>query len=185
MFGGNAIKTVLLLGALTGLLLMAGYIIGGQSGLIIALVLAVVMNFGSYWFSDKIALRMGGAREVSYDEAPQLHDLVNQVAQMSGMPKPRVAIVNSPAPNAFATGRNPNHAVVAVTTGIMHILDRRELVGVLAHEMGHVRNRDILVSAIAATVAGAITTLAHIAQWGMLFGGMGGRDDRGTAVSSG
>jgi heat shock protein HtpX len=178
VFSGNALKTALLLGALTGLLLLAGEIIGGQTGLVFALVLAVVMNFGSYWFSDRIALRMGGAREVTYDQAPQLHDIVAEVAQMSGMPKPRVAIINSPAPNAFATGRDPNHAVVAVTSGIMGILDRRELVGVLAHELGHVRNRDILVSAIAATVAGAITMLAHIAQWSMIFGGYGGGRDR-------
>ncbi len=178
MFNGNAIKTVLLLGVLTGLLLLIGDLLGGRGGMLIAFVFAVIMNFGSYWFSDRIALAMGGAREVSYQEAPELHELVAEVAQLSGMPMPRVAIVPADAPNAFATGRDPNHAVVAVTTGILRLLDRRELRGVLAHELGHVRNRDILVSAIAATIAGAITMLAHMAQWGLMFGGYGRRDDR-------
>ncbi len=178
MFSGNAIKTVLLLGVLTGLLLLIGDLLGGRGGMLIAFVFAIIMNFGSYWFSDRIALAMGGAREVSYQEAPELHELVAEVAQLSGMPMPRVAIVPADAPNAFATGRDPNHAVVAVTTGILRLLDRRELRGVLAHELGHVRNRDILVSAIAATIAGAITMLAHMAQWGLMFGGYGRRDDR-------
>jgi heat shock protein HtpX len=178
VFSGNAIKTVLLLGVLTGLLLLIGDLLGGRGGMLIAFVFAVIMNFGSYWFSDRIALAMGGAREVSYQEAPELHELVAEVAQLSGMPMPRVAIVPADAPNAFATGRDPNHAVVAVTTGILRLLDRRELRGVLAHELGHVRNRDILVSAIAATIAGAITMLAHMAQWGLMFGGYGRRDDR-------
>ena len=180
MFSGNAIKTTLLLAALTGLLLLIGDWLGGRGGLVMALILAVVMNFGSYFFSDRVALAMGGAHEVSYEQAPELHDIVREVAQMSGMPMPRVAIVQADAPNAFATGRDPNHAVVAVTTGIMRILNRRELTGVLAHELGHVRNRDILVSAIAATIAGAITFLAHMAQWGMMFGGYGygSRDNR-------
>jgi heat shock protein HtpX len=184
VFSGNAIKTVLLLGALTGLLILFGRIALGPSGLIVGLGLAVVMNFASYFFSDKIALKMGGAREVSYEEAPQLHDMVREVAQMSGMPMPRVALVQADAPNAFATGRDPNHAVVAVTTGIMRILDGRELRAVLAHELGHVRNRDILVSAIAATIAGAITVMAHMAQYAFMFAGYGGRDrDRGGAGS--
>jgi len=178
VFSGNAIKTVLLLGVLTGLLLLIGDLLGGRGGMLIAFVFAIIMNFGSYWFSDRIALAMGGAREVSYQEAPELHELVAEVAQLSGMPMPRVAIVPADAPNAFATGRDPNHAVVAVTTGILRLLDRRELRGVLAHELGHVRNRDILVSAIAATIAGAITMLAHMAQWGLMFGGYGRRDDR-------
>jgi heat shock protein HtpX len=185
MSGGNALKTVLLLGALTGLLLLIGDALGGTTGLVMALVLAVVMNLGSFWFSDRIALSMGGARLVSYSEAPELHDMVAEVAQRSGMPMPRVAMVNAAAPNAFATGRNPEHAVVAVTTGIMQLLNRRELMGVLSHELGHVSNRDILVTAIAATVAGAITFLAHMAQWSMMFGGFGGRsDDREGGASS-
>jgi heat shock protein HtpX len=177
VFSGNALKTTILLAALTGLLLLVGDLIGGRSGLVIAMLLALVMNFGSYFFSDRIALAMGGAKEISYEQAPELHDVVREVAQASGMPMPRVAIVQADAPNAFATGRDPNHAVVAVTTGILRLLDRRELRGVLAHELGHVRNRDILVSAIAATVAGAISFLAQMAQWSLWFGGFGGRSD--------
>jgi heat shock protein HtpX len=177
VFSGNALKTALLLGAMTGLLLLVGNLLGGRTGLIMAMGLALVMNFASYFFSDRIALTMAGAKEVSYEQAPELHDIVREVAQISGMPMPRVAIMQSDAPNAFATGRDPNHAVVAVTTGILRILDLRELRGVLAHEMGHVRNRDILVSAIAATVAGAISFLAQMAQWSLFFGGFGGRSD--------
>jgi heat shock protein HtpX len=135
------------------------------------------MNFGSYWFSDRIALTMAGAREVSYKDAPELHDTVAQLAQASGLPKPRVAIVESDAPNAFATGRNAKNGLVAVTTGILRILDRRELAAVLSHELGHIRNRDILVSAIAATFAGAITMIAQIGQFAMIFGGSRSDDD--------
>jgi len=135
----------------------------------------------AYWFSGDIALRMAGAREVSPEEAPELHQLVEELATYARLPKPRVAIIDTPAPNAFATGRDANHAVVAVTTGILGILNRDELAGVLAHELGHVRNHDILISSIAATIAGAITMLAQAAQWAMLFGGFGGsRDDEDT-----
>jgi heat shock protein HtpX len=137
------------------------------------------MNFGSYWFSDRIALKMAGAREVSYAEAPELHSMVAKLAQESGLPKPRVAIVEADAPNAFATGRNAKHGLVAVTTGILRILDRRELAAVLSHELGHIRNRDILVSSIAATIAGAITMVAQIAQFSMIFGGSSDDDDDG------
>jgi heat shock protein HtpX len=136
------------------------------------------MNLSAYWFSGDIALRMAGAREVSYQEAPELHQLVDQLATYARLPKPRVAIIDSPSPNAFATGRDANHAVVAVTTGILGILSRDELAGVLAHELGHVRNHDILISSVAATVAGAITMLANAAQWALIFGGFGGRSDR-------
>lgn len=182
MFSFNTLKTTILLGALTGLLVIAGGVLGGNSGMLLGFVLAVVMNFGSYWFSDKIALKMAGAREVSYAEAPELHDMVARLAQASGLPKPRVAIVNSDAPNAFATGRNPSHGLVAVTTGILRILDRRELAAVISHELGHIRNRDILVSSIAATFAGAITMLAHIGQFAMFFGGRSDDDEDGGGI---
>jgi heat shock protein HtpX len=173
----NSVKSVLLLATLTGVLVVMGRVIGGTAGMIFAFGLAVVMNAGSYWFSDQIALRMAGAREVSPEEAPQLHSIVDELAYRAGLPKPRVAIVDSPSPNAFATGRDPNHAVVAATTGILRILNREELMAVLGHELGHVRNRDILVSSIAATIAGAITMVAQMLQFTAMFGGLGGRSD--------
>ena len=179
MFSFNTLKTTILLAALTGLLVVLGGFLGGSNGAILGFVIALAMNFGSYWFSDRIALKMAGAREVSYAEAPQLHDMVAGLAQESGLPKPRVAIIQSDAPNAFATGRNAKHGLVAVTTGILRILDRRELAAVLSHELGHIRNRDILVSTIAATIAGAITMVAQIAQFGMIFGGNSDDDDDG------
>jgi heat shock protein HtpX len=182
MFSFNTLKTTLLLALLTGLLVIAGGVIGGNSGMLLGFVIAVVLNFGSYWFSDKIALKMAGAREVSYAEAPELHDMVARLAQASGLPKPRVAIVDADAPNAFATGRNPNNGLVAVTTGIVKILDRRELAAVISHELGHIRNRDILISAIAATFAGAITMLAHLGQFAMIFGGRSDDDDDGGGI---
>jgi heat shock protein HtpX len=174
----SSVKSVLLLGTLTALLVVIGQVLGGNSGMIVALGLAVVMNFGSYWFSDQIALRMAGAREVSPEEAPQLHSIVDELAYRAGLPKPKVAIVESPSPNAFATGRDPEHAVVAATTGILRILTRDELMAVLGHELGHVKNRDILISSIAATIGGAITAVAHMLQFAALFGGFGGRSDR-------
>jgi heat shock protein HtpX len=178
----NAIKTTVLLAALTGLFIVVGGALGGRGGMVIAFLFAIVMNLGAYWFSGDIALRMAGAQEVSPQQAPELHRLVEELATYARLPKPRVAIIDSPSPNAFATGRDANHAVVAVTTGIMGILNRDELAGVLAHELGHVRNHDILISSIAATVAGAITMLANMAQWALIFGGFGGRsdDDEGT-----
>jgi len=168
-------KTTLLLGGLTGLLVAIGYMLGGPSAALIALIFAGIMNIGSYWFSDKLALSMAGAHEVSEQEAPDLHRIVADVAKLAGMPKPRVYIVQNESPNAFATGRNPQHAVVAATTGIMRILNERELRAVIGHEMGHVRNRDILTSSIAATIAGAISYLGMMAFW---FGGMFGGNDR-------
>lgn len=174
---GNTFKTTILLAGLTALFVLIGGALGGRAGMTMALILAVLMNMGAYWFSGAIALRMAGAREVGRDEAAWLHDMVDELAARAGLPKPRVALVDSPAPNAFATGRDPQHAVVAVTTGIVRVLDRRELMAVLAHELGHVRNRDVLVSSIAATIAGAITMLAQMAQWSLLFGGFGGRSD--------
>jgi heat shock protein HtpX len=151
--------------------------------MMIAFGFALLMNGGAYWFSDRIALRMAGAREVTPDEAPELHQLVAGLARRADLPVPRVAIIDSDSPNAFATGRNPRHGVVAVTLGLLRMLDRDELAGVIAHELAHIKHRDTLVSAVAATAAGAITMLAHMAQWALLFGGLGdeGEDDGGLA----
>jgi heat shock protein HtpX len=172
---GNSAKTVLLLGALSGLLLVIGELLGGSSGLMIAFVVAVVVNLGSYWFSDKIVLRMYRAQEVSEAEAPQPHALVHRLATAASLPMPKVYLLPSDSPNAFATGRNPAHAAVAVTQGIMRILTPDELEGVLAHELAHVKNRDILIGTVAATLAGAVMMLARFAQFAAIFGG-GGRD---------
>lgn len=174
---GNSIKTALLLGTLTALIMVIGRYLGGHQGMVIAFFLAVVMNFGSYWFSDKIVLKMYRAKPVSEAEAPGLHRIVRQLAQQAGLPMPKVCIMPSESPNAFATGRNPEHAVVAVTQGILKLLDEDELRGVLAHELGHVKHRDILIGSIAATLAGAIMMVANMARWAALFGGFGGRDD--------
>jgi heat shock protein HtpX len=173
----NTIKTTVLLAALTGLFIVVGGALGGRGGMVIAFLFAIIMNLGAYWFSGDIALRMAGAQEVSPEQAPDLHRLIEELATYARLPKPRVAVIDSPSPNAFATGRDADHAVVAVTTGILGILNRDELAGVLAHELGHVRNHDILISSIAATVAGAITLLANMAQWALIFGGFGGRSD--------
>jgi heat shock protein HtpX len=172
----NVLRTTVLLAALTALFLVIGGAIGGNQGLFIAFVFALLMNFASYWFSDKIVLSMYGAREVSLNEAPDLYRLIQRLAQRAGIPMPRVYIIPSDAPNAFATGRNPQHGAVAVTEGILRMLDTDELAGVLAHELGHIRNRDTLIMTVAATLAGAITMLAHMAQWGAIFG-FGRRDE--------
>jgi heat shock protein HtpX len=164
---------------LTVLLILAGGAIGGRSGMTFALMMAAVMNFVSYWFSDKIVLAMYGAREVSDADYPEFYSLVRQLALQAGIPMPRVYIIDSETPNAFASGRNPDHAAVAATTGIMRILTRDELLGVMAHELSHVKHRDILISSVAATIAGAITYLAHMAQWAAIFGGGRDRDDEG------
>jgi heat shock protein HtpX len=177
MFSWGTVKTTILLGALTGLLVVTGGALGGGTGAVLGFVFALAMNFGGYWFSDRIAMRMAGAREVSYAEAPQLHDTVARLAQRFGLPKPRVAVVESDAPNAFATGRSARNGLVAVTTGILRLLDRRELDAVLAHELGHIKNRDVLVSAVAATVAGAVTMIAQLGQFAMLFGGAQSDDE--------
>jgi heat shock protein HtpX len=176
----NTLKTTVLLATLTGLFMLMGHWLGGPAGMIIGLLLAAAMNFVSYWFSDQIALRMAGAQEVSYAEAPELHTLVTHLAQASGLPAPRVAVIQSDAPNAFATGRNAQHGVVAVTTGILRLLDQRELEAVLAHELGHIRNRDILVSSIAATIAGAIMMIAQMGQFALLLGGPRPDDEEGS-----
>jgi heat shock protein HtpX len=174
-------KTAILLGLLTGLFLWVGGMIGGQNGATVALFLAAAMNLAAYWFSDTIALRVHGAREIDYSEAPRLHAMVEELARRAGIPKPRVYLVDDPAPNAFATGRNPAHGAVAVTTGILEILDERELRGVLAHELGHIRNRDTLISTIAATIAGAIS---YLAQMVFFFGGAA-RDEEGEGAGWG
>jgi heat shock protein HtpX len=175
---GNTFKTALLLTAMTLLLMVAGRVFGGERGMLIALIFAGVMNFISYFFSDKIALAMYRAQPVSRDDLPRVYNIVERLAQKVGLPMPKVFLIPNDSPNAFATGRNPNHASVAVTQGILGLLNDDELEGVLAHELGHVRNRDILISSVAATIAGAITYLAHVAQWGMIFGGYGNRDER-------
>ena len=167
----NTLKTAVLLGGLTGLLVGLGYLIGGSGMALMALVLAGVMNFFAYWFSDKLALRMAGAKEVSEAEEPHLHAIVAEVATLAGVPKPKVFVVQNESPNAFATGRNPEHAVVAVTTGIRRILSDHELRAVIGHEMGHVKNRDILTSSVAATIAGAISYIQTMLMWGSLLGG--------------
>ena len=173
-------KTAVLLGSLTGLLVGLGYIIGGPVIAIVALVFAGVMNFFAYWSSDKLALRMAGAREVSREEEPQLHAMVGEVAQLAGVPMPKVYVIENESPNAFATGRNPQHAVVAVTTGIRRILTDRELRAVIGHEIGHVKNRDILISSIAATMAGAISLIQTMLMWSLIFSG--GRRGGGAVI---
>ena len=173
----NTFKTVLLLGAMTGLLVVFGDYFGGRQGMVIAFLFALLMNFGSYWYSDKIVLRMYRAREVTEAEAPELVGMVRSLSQRAHLPMPRVYIVPGASPNAFATGRNSQHAAVAVTEGILRIMDYDQLEGVVAHELGHVKNRDTLISAIAATLAGVIMMLAYMARWAAIFGGVGGRDD--------
>lgn len=175
----NVFKTAFLLTAMTLLLMLAGRAFGGQRGMLMALIFAAIMNFISYFFSDKIALAMYRAQPITRDDLPRVYNIVERLSQKVGLPTPKVYLIPTDSPNAFATGRNPNHASVAVTQGILGLLNDDELEGVIAHELGHVRNRDILISSIAATLAGAITYLAHIARWGMIFGGYGGdRDDR-------
>jgi heat shock protein HtpX len=172
----NRVKTVLLLAGMTAFLIVIGKLLGGRTGMYLAFILALGMNFFSYWFSDKIVLRMYGAQEVTPMDAPQLHQIVDELAREAGIPKPKVYIIPDESPNAFATGRNPEHAAVAATEGIMRLLTPVELKGVLAHEIGHVQNRDILISTIAATMAGAIMILADMARFGAMFG-MGSRDN--------
>lgn len=173
----NSLKTVGLLGLLTGLFIVIGGAVGGQMGMIIAFVLAIVMNMGAWWFSDTLALKLGGAQEVSPSEAPDLHAMVEELSRRAGIPKPRVYIIDTDAPNAFATGRDPEHGAVAVTTGIARLLTREELAGVIAHELAHIKHRDTLISSIAATIAGAIGMLADMVMWGMIFAGFGGNDE--------
>lgn len=171
----NYLKTAVLLAVLTAILVFFGDMFGGRQGAVIALVLAGVMNFITYWYSDKIVLKMYGAKPVDESSAPELHSIVRDLTMKAGMPMPKVYIMATETPNAFATGRNPKHAAVAVTSGIMTLLSKEELTGVIGHELAHVQNRDILISTIAATIAGAISYLSHMAYWASLFGGS--RDD--------
>jgi heat shock protein HtpX len=174
---GNWFKTTLLLGVMTLLIVWIGRLFGGQQGMIFAFILAMAMNFFSYWFSDKIVLKMYQAREVTASENPELYEIVSGIAQRAHLPMPRIYVIPQEAPNAFATGRNPEHAVVAATEGLLKLMNRDELEGVLSHEMAHVRNRDILIGSIAATMAGAIMIIASMARWAAFFGG-GSRDDQ-------
>ncbi len=175
----NVLKTTVLLGALTVLLVLVGGALGGRGGMLIAFALAALMNFGSYWFSDRMVLKMHGVREATQAEAPELYNMVQELANNAQLPMPKVYIMETDTPNAFATGRNPAHAAVAATTGLMRVMNRDELRGVLAHELAHVRHRDTLISAVAATFAGAIAMIANMAQWAMLFGGFRGNDEEG------
>src|SRR6202451_4041274 len=174
---GNTFKTALLLTALTLFLLFMGQVFGGQRGMVMAFGLAIVMNFVSYFFSDKIALKMYRAQPVTREQLPRAYSVVERLTQKMGIPMPKMYVIPTDSPNAFATGRNPKHASVAVTEGILNLLSDEELEGVLAHELGHVRNRDILISSVAATVAGAVTMLASMGRFAMIFGGMGGDRD--------
>jgi heat shock protein HtpX len=175
----NRFKTFLLMLVLTVLFVLVGSAIGGKSGAIYAFIFAALMNFVTYWFSDKIVLRMYGAKEVSQGEAPELYQIVAELTSKASMPMPKVYLMENEAPNAFATGRNPEHAAVAVTTGILRILSKEELAGVIGHELSHIRHRDILISTIAATLAGAISMLATMARWGAIFGGGRSDDEEG------
>jgi heat shock protein HtpX len=175
----NIFKTGLLLAVLTAMLVLIGGVIGGRQGMVVAFFFAVAMNFFSYWFSDRIVLAMYQAQPVDEASAPQLYGMVRRLATRAQLPMPRIYVIPEDTPNAFATGRDPEHAVIAVTEGIMRILDEEELEGVLAHELSHVQNRDVLISTIAATLAGAITYLAHMAQWAAIFGGRSRDDEEG------
>ena len=178
----NSFKTAILLGALTGLILIIGQLFGGQQGLIIAFIFALIMNGGSYWFSDKIVLSLYRARELKYEDAPDIHMIVEKLSRQAEIPKPRIYLVPSQNPNAFATGRNPDHAVVAITEGILRLLNEEELQGVLSHELSHIKNRDILIGSIAATLAGVIMMLASFARWAAIFGGFGRDDEDGGGI---
>jgi heat shock protein HtpX len=175
----NTTKTTLLLGLLTGFFVFVGGALGGTNGMVIALIFAAGINLAAWWFSDKMALKMSRAREVTPAEAPELHRLVDVLAQRAGIPKPSVHLIDSPTPNAFATGRSPAKGAVAATTGLMQMLNRDELAGVMAHEIAHIKNRDTLISSIAATIAGAISMIADMAMWSMIFGG--GDEEEGGA----
>lgn len=175
----NTLKTTFLMALLTVLVVLAGRAVGGQGGMVTAFLFALAMNGIAYWFSDKIVLRMYGAKEIGRDEAPGLYRIIEDLRLRAQMPMPKLYLIPQRTPNAFATGRDERHAAVAVTEGILQILNEAELRGVLAHELSHIKNRDILIGTIAATMAGAITMLAHIARWGLIFGGRGGDDRQG------
>lgn len=176
-FGRNYAKTAMLMAFLIAILAIGGQMAGGTGGMLLFGGIGLVMNLLSYWFSDKIALMAHRAQPVTREQAPQVYEIVERLTRKAGLPMPRIFVIPSMAPNAFATGRNPAHAAVAVTEGILRILDRRQLEGVLAHELAHVQNRDILIATIAAAVAGLISSLGHVIQWGAIFGGFGRHDD--------
>ena len=175
----NTLKTTVLMALLMGILIAVGGAFAGRSGAMIMLLLSLAMNFGTYWFSDTIVLKTYGAREVTADDAPELYNLVANLAANAELPMPKVCIINSGVPNAFATGRNPSHAAVAVTTGLMQALNYDEIAGVLAHELSHVKHRDTLISCVAAAMAGIISMIANIAQWAAIFGGRSDDDENG------
>ncbi len=175
--GRNYVKTAMLMAFLIAVLAIGGNAWGGYQGMLLFGSIGIVINFFMYWFSDRIALMAHRAQPVTREQAPELYEIVERLTRKAGLPMPRVFVIPSETPNAFATGRNPSHAAVAVTEGIMRILDRRELEGVLAHEISHVRNRDVLIATIAAAVAGLVSSLGHVIQWGAILGGVGGRDD--------
>src|SRR6516162_2628580 len=175
---GNTFKTALLLTAMTLFLLFIGQMFGGERGMVLALIFAAVMNFVSYFFSDKIALAAYRAQPVTREQLPRAYEIVERLSQKIGIPMPKIYVIPTDSPNAFATGRNPEHASVAMTEGILNLLNDEEMEGVLAHELGHVKNRDILISSVAATLAGAITFISRMGYWASLFGGGGSREDR-------
>jgi heat shock protein HtpX len=186
-FGRNYLKTALLMSFLIAILAIGGEMVGGTSGMLLFGGIGLVFNFFSYWFSDKIALMAHRAQPVTRAELPEVYDIVERLTRKAGIPMPRIYVIPAETPNAFATGRNPSHAAVAVTAGILRILDRRQLEGVLAHELSHVRNRDVLIATIAAAVAGLVASLGHMIQWGAILGGFGGRssdDDRGNVFAA-
>lgn len=180
----NTMKTFLLMGALTMLLVFVGNALGGEQGMVIAFGFAVVMNFGTYWFSDKIVLSMYRAQPLQPSDNPMLFQITEELTSRAGLPMPKLYIIDNPQPNAFATGRNPQHAAVAVTSGIVRLLPRDELQGVIAHELAHIKNRDILIATVAATVAGAISMLASMAKWAMIFGGRGSDRNSGNPIAA-
>ncbi|RJR15343.1 MAG: zinc metalloprotease HtpX [Nitrospiraceae bacterium] len=180
----NGLKTMALMVTLTLMLVFVGGLLGGKTGMTFALIMAFGINFFTYWFSDKIVLKMYRAKPVNESEAPELYNMVRRLAQRAQLPMPKVYIMEQDQPNAFATGRNPEHGVVAVTTGIMRILSSEELEGVLAHELAHIKHRDILVSTVAAAIAGAISYLAQMAQWAMIFGGRSDDEEGGSPIAS-
>ena len=178
----NQIRTTILLAVMTGFIVWIGGLIGGRGGMAIALVFAAGMNFFSYWYSDRIVLSMYRAKEITPGQAPDLYEMVRELARNAGLPMPRIYVIPEEAPNAFATGRDPDHAVVAVTEGLLRLMDRQEIMGVLAHELGHVKNRDILIGSIAATMAGTVMMLANMARWSAIFGGFRNNEEGGGGI---
>lgn len=181
---GNQLKTVVLMSILTVLVILVGSALGGRQGMVIAFVFALLMNGASYWFSDKIVIKMTGSQPLTRNDNPELYDMVERLASKAGLPMPKLYLTPSPQPNAFATGRNPAHAAVAVTEGILRLLNREELEGVIAHELAHIKNRDILIGTLAAVMAGVITTLADWAQWALIFGGGNSDDEEGSGLAA-